>query len=395
MTPGSNRHRISEAKRPAAKPQPAPQENRPQGQWGVSFSSIFKQSLVDCAKVFPDIEAKVEKFFSVKLGNPLSSPYGKHDRPMTGPLAGLWHCHLRDDAVLIYRLKNHCIHLVMIVAHADIEGKRQRHTMQRLANVGELPETRGLADRITVGVLPLLEDHGLTDTPSFKRWFDGSLVIDDQGRPLQVYHGTANTFSSFYTGSHFGSAKAANQRIADRRSGRMDNEPSFSVMPVYLRITNPLEVPDYVASNEASLLNYVAQTDEQGRIFPEVDLGLARREGVYTALKAAGYDGLVYENECEDRGHRSWVVFEPNRVKSALSNEGQIPDHVGIKIGHKYCDVRGAGSEAQFLQDCGNVVKPVERDLVLLHCGLSGAAPPYATPELRSARAAVKKVYGR
>lgn len=36
-----------------------------------------------------------------------------------------------------------------------------------------------------------------TDTPEFKAWFGDSKVVDEQGRPLVVYHGTTNDFSEF------------------------------------------------------------------------------------------------------------------------------------------------------------------------------------------------------
>src|SRR5690606_20304992 len=34
-------------------------------------------------------------------------------------------------------------------------------------------------------------------TPAFKAWFGDSKVVDDQGKPLVVYHGTAADFSIF------------------------------------------------------------------------------------------------------------------------------------------------------------------------------------------------------
>lgn len=59
--------------------------------------------------------------------------YGKHDGPMSGPLSHFLHCHLRDDAILIYKLKNRSIYLVCVVQHADIEGKRLKLTAKRVS----------------------------------------------------------------------------------------------------------------------------------------------------------------------------------------------------------------------------------------------------------------------
>lgn len=100
--------------------------------WGVSRTDIFDESLRDNLRTFPDLREKLAKFIEVKLADPLNAKYGKHDRPMTGPLVGFWHAHLRDDAILIYNLQNHCVNLVYIATHADIEGKRHARTVARL-----------------------------------------------------------------------------------------------------------------------------------------------------------------------------------------------------------------------------------------------------------------------
>jgi mRNA-degrading endonuclease YafQ of YafQ-DinJ toxin-antitoxin module len=132
---------------------PAPAAN-PNREWGFTYSPLFESSLRENIRIFPDLPAKMERFITLKKDNPFTTPFGRSDRPMTGPLAGLWHCHLFDDAVLIYRLKDRCVHCVCIVTHADMEGKRQKTTVHRLKTAGELPE--GLADRIIQDVMVAL-----------------------------------------------------------------------------------------------------------------------------------------------------------------------------------------------------------------------------------------------
>jgi len=106
---------------------------QPQKPWGIFHSSIFDSSMMEHLRVFPDLGEKLAKFIEVKLDNPLVNKYGKHDRPMTGPLVGFWHCHLRDDAILIYNFKDRDIQLVCIVSHAEIEGKRTKAVVKRIA----------------------------------------------------------------------------------------------------------------------------------------------------------------------------------------------------------------------------------------------------------------------
>ena len=100
--------------------------------WTVSVSSLFEETLRDNLKTFPDLREKVSKFVAVKLENPLSARYGKHDRPFTGPLVGFWHAHLRDDAIIIYNLKNRSLQLIAIVTHAEIEGKRTKSVIKKI-----------------------------------------------------------------------------------------------------------------------------------------------------------------------------------------------------------------------------------------------------------------------
>lgn len=106
----------------------------PQQPWTVAPSDLFADSVAAIQKTFPDIKEKIEKFIQVKLPNPLdpSARYGKHDRPMVHALAGLLHCHLRDDAILIYDLRGRTLVMVAVVTHADIEGKRLRSTANRM-----------------------------------------------------------------------------------------------------------------------------------------------------------------------------------------------------------------------------------------------------------------------
>lgn len=100
--------------------------------WSVTHSPIFQESLERNAIVFSDLPEKLRKFKEVKGTDPLRNRYGKHDAPMTGAFKGFFHAHLRDDAILIYKLRDRKLDLVYISSHAEIEGKRCRVTRQRL-----------------------------------------------------------------------------------------------------------------------------------------------------------------------------------------------------------------------------------------------------------------------
>lgn len=69
-----------------------------------------------------------------------------------------------------------------------------------------------------------------TETEAFKRWFGDSKVVDENGKPLVVYHGTHADIVLFknpkgaHLGFHFGDQEAANIRLEDTADGRIDVE---------------------------------------------------------------------------------------------------------------------------------------------------------------------------
>jgi mRNA-degrading endonuclease YafQ of YafQ-DinJ toxin-antitoxin module len=99
------------------------------------MTPLFQETLKRHMVIFSDLPEKLKKFTAIKKDNPLTNRYGKHDGPFAhgSPLAGFWHCHLRDDAILIYNLKNRAINLVAIVAHAEIEGNRRKAVVKQIS----------------------------------------------------------------------------------------------------------------------------------------------------------------------------------------------------------------------------------------------------------------------
>ena len=135
---------------------------------------------------------------------------------------------------------------------------------------------------------------GQTDTEAFKRWFGDSKVVDSDGNPLVVYHGTKNDFTSFNPDSHFGTKDQADSILAEAR-GKVGKR----VMPVYLSAQKMKRVKD----------QEIAQ----------------RWSDVVATAKRQGYDGLIYKNEFEGDGTQdSYVVFKPEQIKSAIGNSGDF-----------------------------------------------------------------------
>lgn len=191
------------------------------------------------------------------------------------------------------------------------------------------------------------------DDSAFWEWFGESKVVDPDGLPRVVYHGTVHEFSEFTktkdVGFHFGTKEQANDIFSRKRNGR-------HIIPVYLKLENPVRLtkdprswmPDYVANH--AIPEDILTPDEIKQIcdLGEIELGYARKEAmevgkgdylpdpvwceilsrhhqgsntlIRDTLKSKGYDGIIYQNKYEAKWQKadSYVVFESRQIKSAI-----------------------------------------------------------------------------
>lgn len=222
----------------------------------------------------------------------------------------------------------------------------------------------------------LYSERRQTDTPEFKRWFDGSKVVDSEGKPLVVYHATKAErnfkpydFSEFDTqrselGSHFGTVDQANQ-MADQNVPFSKKVQPSRILPVYLNIKNPIRLKDLGSFDPDFVLE---QLIDMNLITPEKAYTLAAPgpvrgyiEKVQEHLKSLGYDGVVYLNRREGinknrfgssgnedysleewqyqtndlsddeflrdfapEAKDSYIAFSPDQIKSAIGNNGEF-----------------------------------------------------------------------
>ncbi len=155
-------------------------------------------------------------------------------------------------------------------------------------------------------------------------WFGNSKVVDKHGDPMVMYHGTKENFDTFLPWSHFGTARAANDRIKYVQAqtlgrpgaARRYKPQEERIIPVYLHIENPLRVEDKDTNDEATLLNSFIRNEILMPTGFRLDIDYARKHGTMAALTKLGYDGLVYKNRFEDQGKDSWIIFRPEQAKS-------------------------------------------------------------------------------
>lgn len=159
-----------------------------------------------------------------------------------------------------------------------------------------------------------------TKSEAFKRWFGDSKVVDANGEPMVVYHGTAADFDQFskaadakhieLPGFFFTPDPSIAERFAasaSRREFRDDDGyiagyEGAAVVPVYLSIKNPVEIN---------------LTDaETGKMTRESEV----RENLVAAQKA-GHDGAIIRGWADGSGDAQYVAFSPTQIKS-VNNRG-------------------------------------------------------------------------
>jgi hypothetical protein len=188
----------------------------------------------------------------------------------------------------------------------------------------------------------------------FLSWFDRSVVVDEAGRPLRVYHATTDPWFEpairHGMGPHFGDRKTARARMDQRAAdsldgdGRDDDWPESAakdeglIFAAHLRIERPIlmrdvhfdEFPEFVlglletgvvAPSEVEALcgdqeNWYVLTEKQN----DDAMG-----AIVSLLAQRGYDGIAYHNRIEGGGTLTWIPFTLPQIREApegRSSEG-------------------------------------------------------------------------
>ena len=223
----------------------------------------------------------------------------------------------------------------------------------------------------------------VADNQELMEWFSGSVVCDEYGNPLPVFHSTRDSgnFASGYAaeeaselGAHFGTAEAANSRLKDTfdayisanssndiyewfrqhwlTSGlpedeiqeelrRLDLEYAEKekileermatgilggekIFPVLLRIINPVRVSDPGSFSEDRLVRIKKDLIRNFATRDQVSkIQMVRTiEELRKCLIELGYDGVVYKNNVEGPGADSYIpIVGPEQIRSVFSDQ--------------------------------------------------------------------------
>ena len=196
---------------------------------------------------------------------------------------------------------------------AEIKAEKESIVKEAKANGTFMKAPNGKATNLNE------EQWTTVRTKRFKEWFgdwendpeNASKVVDENGEPLVVYHGTAYgipldvegsehfyEFNSSKNGIHFGTEGQARVRMLQKQDKIREGQIKQKIYSTFLNIR---------------------------KMKVSKDAGFNWIEPVSTSKKI-GHDGIIYENKHEGIGV-SYIVFNPNQIKSATDNVGTFSNN--------------------------------------------------------------------
>jgi|688.fasta_scaffold29795_4 guanosine-3',5'-bis(diphosphate) 3'-pyrophosphohydrolase len=129
-----------------------------------------------------------------------------------------------------------------------------------------------------------------------------------------AYHGTTDDIAEFYPLSHFGTEKAAKDRMTYKKI------KDGKIYKVDLNIKNPLTIKDFPGIHYDRLYAFELRdkkliSQKEMEAITTIDDKAELRKALLTKLKELGIDGFVYKNRYEDKGNISYVIVDPSQVK--------------------------------------------------------------------------------
>ena len=151
--------------------------------------------------------------------------------------------------------------------------------------------------------IKLFEEFSFNINDNFFKWFNNSLIVNTNGKPLILYHGSSEEFEEFYGDTFF----TDDYYNADGYAGE-----DGIVYEVYLSIKNPLILDCKNKKWNNIITPYGKSTTE-----------------VISNIDRTKYDGIIFnnikDNWIDDEDYQDsapiYVSFFPNQIKS-VENDG-------------------------------------------------------------------------
>lgn len=214
-------------------------------------------------------------------------------------------------------------------AWADYVDGSATFSIREKADIKKKAETEGTFMKAPNGKdTNLTEDQWLSvRTAAFKNWFgdwehdpeNASKVVDKNGEPLVVYHGTYGDFTVFDK-AKIGSATDYGIWGRGFYFTNMENTPyGNKKLALFLNIRNPFIFNDYKSAEEIgdylNIWDGNFHEDDRFGIFRPYATGAAQ---IADSAQERGHDGLI----AVLGKWTEYIAFEPNQIKSSTDNRG-------------------------------------------------------------------------
>lgn len=250
-----------------------------------------------------------------------------------------------------------CLQLVDRISDQDRDEILRRIDGLRATEMPpEVAQVRAVMD-----ALEAAQREAVTSSPAFKEWFGSSKVVDEDGKPKVLYHGTAGDFSTFIPGgleptmsgpAIWLSPDADHQPAAHNIGGRGRYRDGVNVMPVYARMERPLTIDDQ------SSLEWAREVFAGGSMdFPQVMPASWANE----VTRDGEYDGIIFDGEALGwgKGTTEYILFDPRQVKSAIGNNGQFSrQNPDIRLSQERTPKKNFGRIVPYAQEAYKKLSP-------------------------------------
>lgn len=197
-----------------------------------------------------------------------------------------------------------------------------------------------------------------TETPEFKAWFGDSKVVDAEGKPLVIYHGTNKKFTKF-------NIKKATQGIiwftSDRsaiEAGEVGAQGAGHIMEMYASIKNPAGWKEY----DQLGIDQLISRGYDGVLLPEGDgtfVGFAFESSQFK--DANRNSGAFNPNDPNILNQQARGTFDPANLSIALLERADLSTFLH-ELGHFFLEVQAdlasqPNAPSEIVGDMGTLLK--------------------------------------
>lgn len=156
---------------------------------------------------------------------------------------------------------------------------------------------------------------------AFARWFGASKVVDEQGQPLVVYHGTVSDFDRFDAeriGANFSMSRGGFFFVSNKEAAWNYAHAAASPGGVPVPALKPRVISAYL-SLKNPLIVAASDTEWPDMYFDD------NAEDILRRAHRGGHDGVIVHGidpYSYNEPRSIYIAFRPEQIKSATSNAG-------------------------------------------------------------------------